>query len=153
MEFGAIEREIYVDAAPDVVFEVVSSPEHVQQWWPDEASYDVVPGSNGRIVFGEPGTDQTVVGLTVVEAQRPRMFSFRWTQPAGETGVPGNSLLVTFDLEPSGAGTLLRMTERGFRELGWEAAVLEAEYRDHVSGWEFYLPRLVTYVATRQVRS
>jgi uncharacterized protein YndB with AHSA1/START domain len=32
MEFGTIEREIYIEATPEVVFEVVSSPGHVQQW-------------------------------------------------------------------------------------------------------------------------
>ena len=55
MEFGTIEREIYVEASPEVVFEVVSSPDHLQQWWPDEAHYEPVPGSTGEIVFGERG--------------------------------------------------------------------------------------------------
>ncbi|GAP55519.1 activator of HSP90 ATPase 1 family protein [Arthrobacter sp. Hiyo6] len=54
---------------------------------------------------------------------------------------------MTFDLSPSGGGTLLRFTESGFREKGWEAAVLEEQYRDHVRGWDYFLPRLVTYVA------
>ncbi len=148
MEFGTIEREIYIDASPEVVFEVVSSPEHVQQWWPDEAHYEPVPGSTGEIVFGERGADGVVVAFTVVDAQPPRSFTFRWTQPAGEPGVAGNSLLVTFDLRPSGGGTLLKMTESGFREMGWEVAVLEQQYREHVTGWDFYLPRLVRHVAS-----
>ena len=54
---------------------------------------------------------------------------------------------MTFDLVPSGAGTLLRFTETGFREKGWEAAVLEEQYRDHAAGWDHFLPRLVAYVA------
>jgi hypothetical protein len=37
------------------------------------------------------------------------------------------------------------MTETGFREMGWEAAVLEQQYQDHVTGWAFYLPRLEPY--------
>jgi uncharacterized protein YndB with AHSA1/START domain len=152
MEFGTIEREIYVEASPEVVFEVVSSPEHLQQWWPDEAHYEPVPGSTGEIVFGERGAGGAVVPFTVVDAQRPRTFSFRWTQPAGEPAVAGNSLLVTFDLIPSGGGTLLKMTESGFREMGWEAAVLERQYQEHVTGWDFYLPRLAPYVATLEVR-
>ena len=73
MEFGTIEREIYVEASPEVVFEVVSSPDHVQQWWPDEAHYDAVPGSTGEIVFGAHGDDgRAVVQFTVIEAQPPR---------------------------------------------------------------------------------
>ena len=151
-EHGTIEREIYVEATPEVVFEVVSSPGHLQEWWPDEARYEPTPGSVGDIVFGERGAGGTVVSFTVVDARPPRSFSFRWTHPAGEAARAGNSLLVTFDLTPSGSGTLLRMTETGFRELGWEAAVLEQQYGEHVTGWDFYLPRLAPYVATLAVR-
>ncbi len=94
-----------------------------------------------------------MVSFTVVDAQPPRTFSFRWTQPAGEAGVAGNSLLVTFHLTPTDGGTLLKMTESGFREMGWEPAVLEQQYQEHVTGWDFYLPRLARYVATLEVRS
>ncbi|GAA3773296.1 SRPBCC family protein [Micromonospora maritima] len=147
MEYGTIEREIFVEASPEIVFEVVSSPEHLSRWWPDEARYDPTPGVPGEIVFGD-----TVVPFTVVDARPPRTFSFRWTHPAGEAPVEGNSLLVTFELTPSGAGTLLRMTETGFREMGWEIAVLEQQYRDHVSGWDHFLPQLPPYAATLAVR-
>jgi len=61
-------------------------------------------------------------------------------------------LFVTFDLTPSGSGTLLKMTESGFREMGWDVALLEQQYNDHVTGWDFYLPRLVSYVATAKVQ-
>ena len=44
------------------------------------------------------------------------------------------------------------MTETGFREMGWELAVLEQQYREHVTGWDFYLPRLASYAATLWVR-
>jgi uncharacterized protein YndB with AHSA1/START domain len=107
-----------------------------------------VPGATGVITFGDKtAPDAHVVPLTVVEADPPRRFSFRWVYDEGETATSANSLLVTFDLVPSGAGTLLRLTETGFRERGWEAAVLEEQYRDHVTGWDYFLPRLVTYVA------
>ena len=59
-----------------------------------------------------------------------------------------NSLLVTFEVSAHGDGTLLRMTETGFREMGWEAAVLEQQYQEHGTGWDFYLPRLAPYAAT-----
>jgi uncharacterized protein YndB with AHSA1/START domain len=153
MEFGTIEREIYIEASPDVVFDVVSDPAHVQQWWPDEAHYEAVPGSVGAIVFGDRHAGGAVASLTVVEAHRPRRFSFRWTHPEGQPAVEGNSLLVTFELAASGGGTLLKMTESGFREMGWEVALLEQQYQEHGSGWDFYLPRLVAYVATLDVRS
>jgi uncharacterized protein YndB with AHSA1/START domain len=152
MEFGTIEREIFVEASPEVVFEVVSSPAHLQQWWPDEAHFEPAPGAKGDIVFGQHDTTPTVVALTVVDVHPPRRFSFRWTHPADEPAVPGNSLFVTFDLTPTGNGTLLKMTESGFREMGWEVALLEQQYNDHVSGWDHYLPRLVSYAATARVQ-
>jgi uncharacterized protein YndB with AHSA1/START domain len=148
MEYGSIEREIYIDAAPEVVYEVVSTPEHLQEWWPDEAEFEPVQGATGVISFGARSTPEgKVVPLTVVEAAPPRRFSFRWVYDEHEAATTTNSLLVTFELVPSGGGTLLRFTEAGFREKGWEAAVLEEQYREHVTGWDYFLPRLVTYVA------
>jgi uncharacterized protein YndB with AHSA1/START domain len=153
MEFGTIERELYVDASPEVVYEVVSSPDHVKHWWPDDARYEVRPGSTGEIVFGDPQAGGGAVAFTVVTTRPPRTFAFRWTHQADQAAAAGNSLLVTFDLTPAGAGTLLRLTETGFREMGWEIAVLEHEYREHETGWDFFLPRLAPYVATLQLHS
>ena len=53
MEYGSIEREIHVEASPEVVFEVISSPEHLREWWPDEADLEPVPGGTGELVFGD----------------------------------------------------------------------------------------------------
>lgn len=148
MEFGTIERELFIDVSPEIVFEVVSKPEHVQQWWPDEAHYEAVVGAEGEILFGDPNSAGKAVALTIVDVQAPKSFSFRWTHPTVEDAGPGNSLLVTFDLTPQGDGTLLRFSETGFREMGWEAAVLEEQYNDHARGWDHFLPRIATYVAT-----
>ena len=93
-----------------------------------------MPGGTGRAGV-RTGTDRATraVPITVVEVEPPRRFSFRWVYGEDETAAPGNSLLVTFDLVPAGAGTTVRMSETGFREMGWEAAVLEEQYRDHVA--------------------
>jgi uncharacterized protein YndB with AHSA1/START domain len=148
MEYRTIEREIHVDASPEVVFEVVSSPEHIRQWWPEEAEFEPAPGATGHLVFHRDAPETAVVEpLTVVDVQPPHRFSFRWVYEAGQAPGPNNSLLVTFELEPVGSGTRLKMTETGFRERGWEAAVLEQAYQDHTEGWDYFIPRLGTYVA------
>jgi uncharacterized protein YndB with AHSA1/START domain len=146
MTSGSIQREIHIDASPEVVFDVVSNPAHVRQWWPEEAEYPAVPGGAGRIAFRKPGEEAlSWVQLQVVDAEPPRLFSFRWTHDEGETAAPGNSFLVVFELEPAGQGTRLRMTESGFRERGWDEAKAAAERADHVSGWDHFLPRLPAY--------
>ncbi|WP_327634433.1 SRPBCC domain-containing protein [Kribbella sp. NBC_00482] len=136
----SIEREIRVEASPEVVYEVISSPEHLREWWPDEAELDAVPGATGTVGFRQAeGTK--VVPLTVVEAEPPRRFAFRWDYE-GEEATPENSLLVTFELVPVDGGTLLRFAETGYDE----AAKSDAVLADHTSGWNYFLPRLAPYV-------
>lgn len=145
MEYGSIEREIHVEASPEVVFEVVTRPEHLKEWWPDDARGEPVPGAPGELVFRDPetGTSQ-IAEFTVVEVDAPRRFSFRWCF-TGEART-GASLLVTFDLTPAGGGTTVRMTETGFREVNRELAAMEEQYLDHVHGWDRFIPRLGEYV-------
>jgi uncharacterized protein YndB with AHSA1/START domain len=153
MESGSIEREIYVDAPPETVFDVVSSPDHIRDWWSAETDVEPVPGGTGELTWRDEASGRVdVVPITVVDAQPPHRFSFRWTHEAGEVATETNSMLVTFELSPSGTGTVLRLTETGFRERGWEIAVLEEAYQDHVSGWDFYLPRIAE-VAARSAAS
>jgi uncharacterized protein YndB with AHSA1/START domain len=145
MEHGSIEREIHVAASPEVVFEVVSRPEHLEQWWPDQARFEPEPGATGTLVFGDPNDPAAHVPvLTVVDVDPPHRFSFWWSDDAEVAG-PGNALFVVFELEAEGTGTRVRMTESGFRERGWEAAVLESAYQDHVNGWDHFVPRLAAY--------
>ncbi len=152
MNHETIEREVFVQASPEIVFDVVSSPDQLKNWWPDDAQYDPTPGSAGRLVFGDPDAGGGETGFCVVDARPPRLFSFRWTQPVGEAATPGNSLLVTFELIPSDHGTLLKMTETGFHEAYSDAATLERQYNEHSTGWDHFLPRLAPYVASLQVR-
>jgi uncharacterized protein YndB with AHSA1/START domain len=147
MEMGSIEREIHIDASPEIVFEVITSPQHVREWW-GGAETDVAPheGRVSEIAWGKDSADPHIEHLTVVDVDAPRFFSFRWVAD-GAVATAGNSLLVTFELTPDGSGTLLRMTESGFREKGWEAAVLEEAYADHVRGWDLFIPSLGAYAA------
>lgn len=142
MEYGSIERELYIDASPEVVFKVLSTPEHIQDWWSAETEFEPVPGAASQLTWTDKDTGrQQSTPFTVVEVDPPRRFSFRWAYD-DKVAAPGNSLLVTFELVRSGEGTTVRFNETGYRERGWEAAVLEAHYNDHRQGWDFYLPRL-----------
>ena len=125
MEYGSIERELHVDASPAVVFEVLSRPEHIREWWSAESDVEPAAGASGSLRWTDDSGQTHTEPFTVVTADPPRLFSFRWTHDAGQAAAPGNSLLVTFELIPAGEGTTVRFRETGFRERGWEAAVLE----------------------------
>ncbi|MEU9807811.1 SRPBCC family protein [Mycobacterium sp. NPDC050853] len=147
MSYERIERQLHIEASPEVVFAVISHPEHMKQWWPDEAEFAPAPGERGEISFigDEPG-EVHVFGLTLVDVDPPRRFSFRWCYPEAHVANPENSLLVTFDLTPSGSGTLLRMTEIGFRDQGRTEAEVAEQYESHVEGWARHLPRIAPCV-------
>jgi uncharacterized protein YndB with AHSA1/START domain len=143
VEFGSIEKQARIPAAPDIVYEVVSRPEHIRRWWALDADFDPTAGGSGAITF----PNQTV-RLTVIEAVPPSRFRFRWNYPDGTAPSSTNGTLVTFDIVPDGDGSLLTVTEEGLREQGWEAAKLEAFYLDHLDGWTTCLDRLIpAYVA------
>ena len=149
MEHGVIEREFHVEASPEVVFEVISSPAHIREWW-QVTDADVQPavGATGELVWGDRSMgDAHVARITVVEAERPRVFAFRWVYDEGVQPDVGNSLLVTFELVADGEGTTVRLSETGFRQRGWEAAVLEQHYNDHTRGWNaHFVDGLQTYL-------
>ena len=137
MEHGTIEREFHIEAAPEVVFEVISSPDHIREWWQADADLEPVAGTTGELVWGDKSTgDAHVSRITVVEAQPPRLFAFRWVYDEDALPAADNSLLVSFELVAAGDGTTVRLTETGFRERGWEAAVLEQHYNEHSAGWD-----------------
>ncbi|MTD16430.1 polyketide cyclase [Nakamurella sp. YIM 132087] len=146
MEMGSIHREMYVEASPEVVFEVLSSPEHLREWWSDDAVFDPEPGSAGTFLWQQPDGSTNDVQMAVVESDPPRRYAFRWGHDAGETATHGNSLLVTFDLVPTGSGTTIRLVETGFRERGWEVAVLEQQYREHEGGWTSQMARFESHL-------
>ena len=148
MEYAGIDREIHIEASPEVVFGVISRPEHIREWWYADCDVQPTPGATGELVWAD-GEDPRahVQQMTVVRADPPKLFSFRWTHPEGETAAEGNSMLVTFELVPAGSGTLLRLSETGFRERGWEIAALKAKYRDHENGWDTFVPRIAAHAA------
>lgn len=143
MEYGSIERELHIAATPEVVYDVISQPEHLANWWGVEARFD-----DGTMSWHRDH-GSTTVHVQVVAAEAPKRFAFRWLQPDGEAATPQNSFLVTFELSPADGGTLLRLTEQGYREIGWEAAKLEEHYRTHSAGWDEHLADLVKYAAAR----
>jgi len=153
VEYGTIEREMFIDAAPEIVFDVVSSPEHVAVWWSDDADYPPEPGPGGWIAFRGPGEDVQKVRFMVAEAVPHSRFAFRWTHAEGDDAAPGNSNLVVIDLEPLGTGTMVRLTESGFRERGWDEAKARETHADHTTGWDRYLPQLVAYAERLGARS
>jgi uncharacterized protein YndB with AHSA1/START domain len=138
---NAIEKEVVIEAPPEVVWRVVTDPEQMRQWFADEAEVDLRVGGGGRLRFKSGDSYQ----LQVEALEPPRRFAFRWVQPEGSPARADNSMLVEFILEPEAGGTRLRVVESGFDTIDWSDSE-KAKYADgHSKGWETLLGRLRDY--------
>lgn len=112
VEQGSIERVIHVEAPPHVVYDVLSRPEHLRRWWPDDARFEPVVGARGELMWRNTATAGSgTVALAVVDADPPRRICYRSSSPDLD-GRP--SLLVAFALVPERGGTRVHLTQTAF---------------------------------------
>jgi len=102
MSTYTIEREIEIEAPIDVVWRTITEPELIRTWFADVADVEARPGAVGSLTFRADSGAPHVVGITVVAADRPHRFSYRWVYPPGERATEANSTLVTFTLVADG---------------------------------------------------
>jgi uncharacterized protein YndB with AHSA1/START domain len=136
-----VEREILIDAPLDVVWAVVTEPEHVGRWFSDSAAIDLRPGGEMTLSW-ERHSEQ----WRVESVDPPRFVSFRWLRGPGLR--EDNSTLVEFFLTAEGEGTRLRVVESGFRQLAGSDEENAKDAEEHEHGWELELGELRQYVST-----
>jgi uncharacterized protein YndB with AHSA1/START domain len=139
-----VERDILIDAPLDVVWAVITEPEHVAGWFSDSAAIDLRPGGEMTLTW-EAHSEH----WRVETVDPPSFVSFRWFR--GAEPREDNSTLVEFFLTRDGEGTRLRVVESGFRQLEGSEEEKAKDADGHRSGWELELGELREYVST-QVR-
>lgn len=139
-----IEREIVIDAPPDVVWRTITEPDQITQWFADEVDLEVRPAASGTFTFDDKANARRVTAPILVEAlDAPKRFAFRWSHDDGTTPDDTNSVLVEFTLVADGdERTRLRVTETGLHGVAWPEARKNAYVDDHRHGWEVHLGRL-----------
>ncbi len=145
-----IEREVLIDAPVEVVWSVVTEPQHIGSWLSDSAEIDLRPG--GELVLKFDGLGSAIG--TVERVERPSLFSFRWVTPEPDRDPSlreGYFTLVEFRLRAEGEGTLVRVVESGFASIDQteeKNAELAARHR---GGWGSFLEGLSDYVSKADV--
>jgi uncharacterized protein YndB with AHSA1/START domain len=134
----AIQAEVHISAPPERVFEALSDPRQLMQWWGQKGMYhgtewkgDLRPGGKWRCdgvndADGKPYH----VGGEYVEVDPPRRLSYTWF---GSFTGPKKTL-VEWRLEPHSGGTRVRLNHSGFGEA---SAVMQGTYQgwQRVIGW------------------
>ena len=145
-----IERDILIDAPVEVVWSVLTQPEHMNAWFTDAVELDARPGGSGTLTWIQ-GDDhrQVCVALRIERLDRPRFLSFRWNFPPDEEPTDRNASLVEFALSPEGEQTRLHLVESGISMLDRSDDQKAAYSDEHSSGWDVLLARLVGYAPSQ----
>jgi uncharacterized protein YndB with AHSA1/START domain len=104
-----IRREIIVDVAPEVVWDALTEPGELAEWFGAEAEIDLRVG--GAVRFRWPdGTERR--GL-VVDLDPPRRLVFRWRELRTSTSglTIAEPTAVSFTLVAEGRSTVVTVTE------------------------------------------
>lgn len=150
MNTYTIERDIEIDAPVEVVWRTITEPDQIRAWFSDAADLEARPGTVGSLTFGADETDGPhIVDVTVVAAERPHRFSFRWVYPPGEKATADNSMLVTFTLVADGVErTRLRVVETGLNQLDWPDDDKHTYLEQHRHGWQIHGDKLQALFVT-----
>jgi uncharacterized protein YndB with AHSA1/START domain len=138
-----IEREILIHAPVDVVWAVVTEPDHISGWFSDSVDLDLRPGGKADLHWNEHGT----VHGRVERVEPPHFFSFRWMVEPGPGLAEDNSTLVEFRLSAEGESTRLTVVESGFQDLAGTDDERQGHFDGHRRGWELELGELHEYIA------
>jgi uncharacterized protein YndB with AHSA1/START domain len=151
MPADRIEREVQIEAPIDVVWAVVTEPEHIATWFSDSAEIDARPGGQGRLVWQQKATSSAMtVNLRVERLEPPHFFSFRWDYPDGAEPDASNAALVEFSLQAEGESTRLRLVESGVDGLERSDEEKATYLDEHSRGWDFHLDHLRQYAADQR---
>jgi uncharacterized protein YndB with AHSA1/START domain len=149
MTSDMITRDIVINASPETVYDVVSEPKHIANWFSDEADLEPVAGARGVLTFriGDRRTEPSVIEVTVVSADRPHLFAFSWISPERQRTTPDaiDAILVEFRITAEPGGTRLAVSESGLDAVDWTDSAKAAYAAEHYEGWAGFLARLREY--------
>ena len=135
----AIEREIFVAAAPDIVFGFLIDATLMAKWIGLFHTLDPRPGGVFQVEVSRGNVARGV--YTEVTPFRRVAFTWGWeTQDEALALLPPGASLVEFELEPKDAGTLVHLRH---------SRLPKASSAIHGERWSFYLGQLEAAVRSR----
>ena len=134
----AIERSIWIAAPRERVWQAVTDPAQIAQWFAPGTSFS----QNGNTIcvrIGEREEEVAVIELF----DPPRQITTR--------SLPERSITTTYTLEEENGGTRFTVTETGFEALSEDAR--KERLQQNGKGWERALENLKAYLDGRSLPS
>jgi len=148
-ELPRIDRTIEIKAAPERVWCALTSAAELSAWFQVTIEGEIAPGNEVWMTSTHEQYSGVRFRVRFVEMTAPRRFVWQWHPGAVDPNVDYSQeprTTVTFTLEPSGAGTLLSVSETGFDRISLERRA--KVYGDNSKGWVEVLVWLQRYVET-----
>ena len=131
-----IEKNITIDASPEVVFKAIIDPKEITNWFPDQAILEAKVG--GKLKFGfykdkeqEHGDCSGAAEGTIIEFIPNKKVSYTW-EKANTPDFPRT--IVTWELEEiEDERTRVNLLHTGFES---------DKLFKHDEGWSYFLDRL-----------
>jgi len=143
-----IKQRTYIAATPEKVYDTITSAGEWDKFFTTDMTLDLKPGGECTFSWKNWGPDLYSMSAPgkVVEANRPNLFSFKW-------GSDGNETTIRFELEAKHGGTVMTITEDGYKNTPeGRAMILEC-----ASGWgeaatllKFYIEHGVIYTLPKK---
>jgi uncharacterized protein YndB with AHSA1/START domain len=135
-----IEKNIVIDASPEVVFKAITDQEELTNWFPDQAVFEAKLGGKVKFSFYKDNEreyrefDFFPEG-TIIEFIPNKKVSYTWHEP-NTRDFPRT--IIAWELEEIADNkTRVKLSHTGF-----EPGKL---YKQHDEGWSYYLNRLQNY--------
>ncbi|MEX1247703.1 MAG: SRPBCC domain-containing protein [Anaerolineales bacterium] len=128
-----IRFEIEINATPAKVWAKLATLEGMNEWLSRKLIFEHRIGGRFQMEGNQPGEGPYRFAGEVVKLVPEKELAFTWKSELGEAAEWPVHTLVTFHLEPAGAGTRVTLTHTGFEALG--AALGKSAYEGHVQGW------------------
>jgi uncharacterized protein YndB with AHSA1/START domain len=101
-----VTREVVLEAPLDEVWDALTDPEQLEEWFANDVELDLEPGGDG-VFRWDDGEERRVV---VEEVEAGRRFAYSWDEGS-----------VAIELEEVEEGTRVLVTETG--DTGWSTAL------------------------------
>ena len=113
METLVVERSVLIAASPQIVWEAITDPAHLEQWYAPGCPWEIPALRQGATIkFHNTDTD---IQLATIEVLEPlREFTLRWQLDPMH---PGLTLTNTFMLEPENGSTRVTVSQAGYESL------------------------------------
>lgn len=113
METLAVERSVLIDASPQRVWQAITDPAELEQWYAPGCPWEIPALQHGATVkFHNTDTDLQLATIEVVEPLQE--FTLRWQLDPMH---PGLTLTNAFRLEPEDGSTRVTISQAGYDSL------------------------------------